>query len=138
MAETVHKIEYFYATVSDKPGEGRRLMEHLSERGINLIAFTAFPICEGQSQLDFFPENPDQLQKAADDAGIKLNGPKKAFLIQGRDRIGALHEHHLKLSNAGINIHAANGVIDGGGRFGYVIWVKPEKYDKAAEILGAM
>ncbi len=136
MAETVRKVEYFYATVSDKPGEGRRLLEHLSEKGVNLVAFTAFPIGGDQAQLDFFPENPEQLQKAAADAGITLVGPKKAFLIQGEDRVGALHEHHLKLSNAGINVHAANGVCDGSGRFGYVLWVKPENYEAAARALG--
>jgi hypothetical protein len=137
MGETIQRVEYFYALVSDKPGEGRRLLEHISEMGINLTAFTAFPAGEGQAQLDFFPENPGQLQKAAAEAGIRLVGPKKAFLIQGRDRIGALHEHHLNLSNAGINAYAANGVVDGGGRFGYVLWVKPEDYEKAAEILEA-
>ena len=136
MAETVRKVEYFYATVSDKPGEGRRLLEHLSEKGVNLVAFTAFPIGGDQAQLDFFPENPEQLQKAAADAGITIVGPKKAFLIQGEDRVGALHEHHLKLSNAGINVHAANGVCDGSGRFGYVLWVKPENYEAAARALG--
>lgn len=136
MAETVRKVEYFYATVSDKPGEGRRLLEHLSEKGVNLVAFTAFPIGGNQAQLDFFPENPEQLQKAAADAGITLVGPKKAFLIQGEDRVGALHEHHLKLSNAGINVHAANGVCNGSGRFGYVLWVKPEDYEAAARALG--
>jgi hypothetical protein len=137
MAETVQQIEYFYAMVGNKPGEARRLLEHLSEHGINLNAFTAFPVGEAESQLDFFPENAEQLKKAAADAGINLVGPKKAFLIQGRDRVGALHEHHLKLSNAGINIHAANGVIDGGGRFGYVVWVKPEDYEAAAKVLEA-
>jgi len=136
MTETVRKVEYFYATVSDKPGEGRRLLEHLSEKGVNLVAFTAFPIGGDQAQLDFFPENPEQLQKAAADAGITIVGPKKAFLIQGEDRVGALHEHHLKLSNAGINVHAANGVCDGSGRFGYVLWVKPENYEAAARALG--
>ncbi len=136
MAETVRKVEYYYATVSDKPGEGRRLLEHLSEKGVNLVAFTAFPIGGDQAQLDFFPENPEQLQKAAADAGITLVGPKKAFLIQGEDRVGALHENHLKLSNAGINVHAANGVCNGSGRFGYVLWVKPVDYEVAARALG--
>lgn len=136
MAETVRKVEYYYATVSDKPGEGRRLLEHLSEKGVNLVAFTAFPIGGDQAQLDFFPENPEQLQKAAADAGITLVGPKKAFLIQGEDRVGALHENHLKLSNAGINVHAANGVCNGSGRFGYVLWVKPVDYEAAARALG--
>lgn len=136
MAETIREVEYFYALVSDKPGEGRRLLEHLSERGVNLLAFTAFPVHEDKTQLDFFPESSDQLQEAADNAGIPLVGPKKAFLIQGEDRIGALHEHHLKLANAGVNIHASNGVVDGSGRFGYILWVKPDDYEKAARALG--
>lgn len=136
MAETVRRVQYFYATVEDQPGEASRLLKNLSERDINLFAFTAFPIGPGTSQLDFFPENPEQLLKAALDVGITLVGPKNAFLIQGEDRIGALHEHHLTLSNAGINVHAANGVVDGSGRFGYVLWVKPEDYEKAAQAFG--
>jgi hypothetical protein len=137
MAETVKRVEYFYATVEDRPGEGRRLLEHLSEKGVNLLAFTAFPIGAGKSQLDFVPENAALLRRAATDAGLSLAGPKRAFLIQGEDRIGALHEHHLRLSNAGINVYAANGVVDGSGRFGYILWVKPEDYEKTAQTLGA-
>jgi hypothetical protein len=136
MAEAIKRVQYFYATVEDKPGEASRLLENLSERGINLFAFTAFPIGPGMSQLDFFPENPEQLLKAALDVGITLVGPKNAFLIQGEDRIGALHERHLTLSDAGINVTAANGVVDGGGRFSYVLWVKPDDYEKAAQAFG--
>ena len=50
MDDTVRTIEYLYATVGDKPGEARRLLEHLSEQGVNLVAFTAFPVGNGQSQ----------------------------------------------------------------------------------------
>jgi len=136
MAETIRKVEYFYATVEDKPGEGSRLLQHFSEKGVDLFAFTAFPLGDGRSQLDFFPESAGELLKAAMDAGLTLVGPKKAFLIQGDDRVGALVEHHLRLSSAGINAHAANGVSDGSGRFGYVLWVKPEDFEKAAQALG--
>lgn len=136
MADTIRKVEYFYATVEDKPGEASRLLQHFSEKGVNLVAFTAFPLGDGRSQLDFFPESTEKLQKAATDAGLTLVGPRKAFLIQGEDRIGALVEHHLRLSNAGINVHAANGVTDGSGRFGYVLWVKPEDFEEAARALG--
>jgi hypothetical protein len=104
---------------------------------VNIVAFTAFPIGEGKSQIDLFPEEPDQLKAAAADADIPLVGPKKAFMIQGEDRVGALYDFHLKLSNAGINIHAANGVVDGEGRFGYVLWVNPADYGRAAEALKA-
>ena len=135
MSFTVTEVEYYYALVPDKPGEARKLLEFLSEKQVNLLAFTVFPVGEGRSQLDFFPTDPKLLKNAADDAKIPLVGPKKAFLIQGEDRIGALYDLHLKLSNTGINIHASNAVVDGTGRFGYIIWVNPADYDKASKAL---
>jgi hypothetical protein len=137
MADKVRTIEYYYAKVGDRPGEGRRLLEHLSEKSINLVAFTAFPVGSGQSQLDFVPESAEQLKAAAADANVTLVGPKRAFLIQGDDRIGALHDHHLKLANAGINVRAANGVCGGAGKFGFVLWVDPQDFEAAASALGA-
>jgi hypothetical protein len=135
MAETVRIVEYYYTTVSDRPGEARRLLEHLSEKGVNLFAFTVFPAGEGVSQLDFFADNNQSLRDAAEDAGVQLVGPKRAFLIQGDDRVGSLHDHHLKLANANVNVHAANGVICGAGKYGYILWVKPEDLKRAAEAL---
>jgi hypothetical protein len=135
MAEKVRIVEYYYAIVSDRPGEARRLLEHLGEKGVNLIAFTAFPAGEGISQLDFFADNSQSLRDAAEDAGIQLVGPKKAFLIQGDDRVGSLRDHHLKLANANINVHAANGVVCGAGEYGYILWVKLEDMARAAEAL---
>ena len=135
MPSTVKEVEYYYSLVADKPGEARKLLEFLSEKEVNLLALTAFPVGEGKSQIDFFPTDPELLKKVAEDAGIPLVGPKKAFLIQGDDRIGALYEYHLKLSNAGINIHASNGVVDGTGRFGYVIWVNLSDYENASAAL---
>jgi hypothetical protein len=135
MAEKVKVVEYFYALVGDKPGEARRLLEHISEGGVNLVAYLSFPAGEGRSQLDFFPEDSSQLKTAAEQAGIALVGPKRAFLIYGDDRVGALHDHHLKLANANINVHAAQGVVIPGGRYGYVLWVKPDDFRKAAEAL---
>jgi len=137
MSSQVKEVEYYYAIVADVPGESRRLLDFLSEKKVNLLALTAFPVGDGDSQIDFIPVDPDQLKQAAADADIPLVGPKKAFLIQGEDKIGALYDFHLKLSNAGINIHACNGAVDGTGRFGYVIWVNPLDYDKAAAALKA-
>lgn len=136
MAERIRKIEYYYATVDDKPGEGRRLLEFLSAHGVNLISFTAFPIEEGRAQLDFVPDDVARLRKAAEEAGIPLVGPKNALLIQGDERVGVLAEYHLRLADAGVNVHAANGINDGRGRFGYIIWVKAGDFEKAAQALG--
>lgn len=136
MAESVKKIEYFYVTVENVPGEARKLLEFCSAHGVNLVNFTAFPLEEGRAQLDFFPEDLEKLKLAADDAGFQLHGPRKAFLIQGDDRAGVLVEYHLRLADAGVNVYSANGTIDGRGGFGYILWVKPEDYDRAAQALG--
>lgn len=136
MPQIVKRIEYFYAIVDDVPGEARRLLEFCSAYSVNLTNFTAFPIGEGRAQLDFFPADPEKLIAAAAEAGVPLVGPKKAFLICGADRTGVLIEYHLRLADAGINIYASNGTTDGQGGFGYVLWVKPEDYEKAAKALG--
>ena len=65
-----------------------------------------------------------------------LIGPKQAFLIQGEERVGVLVEYHLRLADSGINVYAANGTSSGHGRFGYIVWVRPEDYEKAAKALG--
>ncbi|MCP4634102.1 MAG: hypothetical protein GY855_14350 [candidate division Zixibacteria bacterium] len=135
MAETVKIVDYFYAEVSDRPGEARRLIEHLSEKGVNLIAFSSFPSGEDKSQLDFFPVDSKLLLSAANDSGIELKGPKKALLVQGEDRIGALYSHLLKLANVNVNVYASNGVNSGSGMYGYIIWVKQDEINKAMEAL---
>lgn len=136
MAESVKRVEYYYAVVEDRPGEARRLLEFCSAHGVSLNNLTAFPVSEGKAQIDFFPEDIDTLKVAAEEAGVPLKGPKKAFLIQGDDRLGVLVEYHLRLAGAGVNVYAANGTNDGRGGFGYVLWVRPEDYEKAAQALG--
>ncbi|MGM0668410.1 MAG: hypothetical protein ACQET1_01760 [Gemmatimonadota bacterium] len=135
MISSVTDVEFFSLVVPDKPGEARKLLEFLSEKLVNLLALNVAPIGGGQSQIDFFPEDPELLKQAADDAGMPLVGPKKAFLVQGEDKIGALYDFHLKLSNAGINIRASTAVVDGTGRFGYIVRVDDADYEQASEVL---
>jgi hypothetical protein len=135
MEVKVQEKQYYYAIVENKPGEARKLMEFCSAYEVNLINFTAFPLGENLAQLDFFPESDEKLKQAASDAGIDLVGPKKAFLIQGDERMAVLAEYYLRLADSGINVIAANGTSDGQGGFGYILWVKPDDYKKAAKIL---
>jgi hypothetical protein len=135
MISSVKDVEYFSIVVADKPGEARKLLEFLSEKSVNLLALTAFPLGGGESRIDFFPEDPSVLKEASEDAEVPMTGPRQAFLIQGEDKIGALYDFHLKLSNAGINVHACNGVVDGTGRFGYVIWVDSADHEEASNVL---
>jgi hypothetical protein len=136
MAESIKKVEYYYTTVDDRHGKGYWLLEHLRQKDINLLAFTAFPRGGGRSQMDFVPDDNQKFVAAMTEANIELVGPRRAFLVQGIDKIGAIVKLHYKLTNAGINVHAANGVSDGTGHFGYILWVKPEDFDRAALMLG--
>jgi hypothetical protein len=137
MTVTVRRVEYFYITLEDKPGEGAKVLERLKQADVNLVAFTAFPSGEGKTQVDFFPEDPERFEKAMGDLNTALIGPRRAFLLQGDDRPGAIVELHQRLAQAGINAYAANGVSDGRGAFGYILWIRAEEYEKAAAALEA-
>ncbi|MFH1686805.1 MAG: hypothetical protein ABIE70_04705 [bacterium] len=136
MSVTPRRIDYYYTVVEDKHGKGYWLLEHFRQSGVNLIAFTAYPLGGGKSQLDFVTDDVASLARAANAAGVSLVGPKRAFLVQGEDAVGAIAELHQKLATAGISVHAANGVSSGAGGFGYILWVKPDDYEEAAAALG--
>lgn len=137
MADTVRRIEYFYATVPDAPGEGQRILSTLRENGVNLIAVLGFPLGGGQSQVDLVPEDPGSLTAAAEQAGIPFSEARRAFLVQGDDRVGAVADTVGKLADANVNVTAVTATAAGSGRYGMVVWVAAADYERAAEALGA-
>jgi len=137
MADTVRGVEYYYVTVPNEPGEGQRILSALKDSGVNLLAFLGFPLGGGRSQLDLVPEDPQQLRDAAAQAGVALSEAKRAFLVQGDDRVGAVAETLAKLAEANINLTAAAATGAGSGRYGMILWVAPADYDRAADALGA-
>jgi hypothetical protein len=136
MAYTVRRIEYFTTTVQDQPGEAYKLLSELAQLGLNLVAFTAVPVGPLRAQLTIFPEDPLRLADAARKAGLVMDGPHPAFLVQGDDELGALAGIHERIYAASINVYASSGVADGRGSFGYVIYVRPDDYERAAAALG--
>jgi hypothetical protein len=136
MPFTMRRVQYFYSTVPDTPGEGYKLLSQLAERGVNLLAFTAVPVGPLRTQLTLFPERPEQLAEAARKAGMQLDGPNPALLVMGEDRLGALAEIHERLFEARVNVYASTGVTDGRGGFGCVLYVRPEELERAAPALG--
>ena len=137
MADTVRSVEYYYATVSDAPGEGQLILAALKESGVNLLAFLGFPLGGSRSQIDLVPEDPQSLREAAEHAGITLSESKRAFLIQGDDRVGVVADTTAKLAHAGINVTAVAATGAGSGRYGMILWVAASDYDRAAAELGA-
>jgi hypothetical protein len=136
MADTVRVVEYFYVTAPQKPGVGAAVLKELRQAGVNLLAFSGFPA--GRSaQLDFVPEDAAAFRAAARKAKWKLIGPKKAFLIAGDDRPGAVGDMLQKLADAKINVTAVDAACAGQGRYGAILWVAGRDVARAARALGA-
>ena len=137
MAETVRTMDYYYVTVPDKPGEGARILDELRSAGVNLVGYSGFPSGRG-AQLDFVPVDSPAFKAVAKQKKWKVKGPKRAFIIEGDDRLGACAAVLDRLAAAKINVTAMDAVAAGGGRYGAILWVKPRDVKKAAAILGAM
>jgi hypothetical protein len=136
MAIRIRPVEYFYTMVEDRPGEAFRLLTSLAADEVNLLAFNIVPVGANATQLVLFPEHAAGLARAAERGGFAISSPQQALLIQGDDELGALVGVHQKLFAAGVNVYASNGVNDGKGSYGYVVYVRPEGFADAVRALG--
>jgi hypothetical protein len=135
MNETIRLADYFYLYSPQRPGEAAHVLGTLRDAGVNLVAVSGFP--QGRrAQVDLVPEDPAALRAAAKKAGWKLTGPKKAFLIGGADRIGAMADVAEKLAAAKINIVSTQAITAGSGLYGAILWVAPRDVKRAAKALG--
>jgi hypothetical protein len=137
MADRVKKISYCYMTVSNRAGQGEKVLSELKDEGVNLLAYSGFPVPGGKAQLDFIPDDMAALRRVAKRNGWRLSKNKRAFLITGNDQLGAVERHVNRLAEAKINITAADAVSAGKGRYGMILWVKPKDYNRAARALKA-
>jgi len=135
MSQHIRRAQYFYCSIEDQPGEAYKVLAELARLGVNLVAITAVPTGPARTQLTLFPDDGARLQDAADNARLELDGPHPAFLVQGDDELGALASVHQKLYEARVNVYASSGVADGRGSYGYVIYVRPDDFDRATAAL---
>ena len=129
-------MEYYYTIVEDQPGEAYKLLSRLASLGVNLLAFTAVPVGPIRTQMTLFPEESARLEGAASGAGMTLDGPYPALLVQGDDELGALVEVHQQLFQSRVNVYASTAVTDGKGAYGYILYIRAEDYPRATAALG--
>lgn len=136
MADSVRKVQYGYVMVPNRPGQGAKVLGALRDAGVDLQAYSGFPGKKG-AQIDIVTGNVSGLRRVARQNGWKLSGVKKGFLVQGQDRIGAVHRHLARLAERKVNVVAADAVAAGKDRYGMILWVRPKDYARAARALGA-
>ena len=137
MANRVRKVNYCYAKVSARAGQGAAVLDEIQKEGVSLLAFSGFPIGGGKAQLDLVTQDMAAVRRVARKNGWRLSKTKKAFLIQGDDRAGACHRQLKKLADQKINVTAVDAVTAGKGRYAAILWVKPQAYARAAKVLRA-
>ena len=134
MNDNIRLVDYYYLEVPDKPGEALKPLARLKEAGVNMRLVYGFP--EGRhAQLDLVPVDPAAFMRVAQANKWKVTGPKKAFWIQGPDRVGAAAEIMQKLAAANVNITASSSIV-AGDQYGMVLWVHPRDVQKATTALG--
>jgi len=137
MPDQIRRIDDFYLTMSDKPGEAARVLAALQAAGVNLLGITVLPHGARKSQLDLIPEDIGALRRAARTAGLKLSRMKTGFLIQGEDRPSAVADIANTLAEANIDIVSVQVFCAGSGRYGGMLWVRSPDLRRAAKALGA-
>jgi len=137
MAYQIRKVKYCYMTVPSRAGKAANILETLKEEGINLLAFSGFPVKAGKAQVDLVADDMAGIARVAKKNGWRLSKIKRGFLAQGSDEVGAVQKIMARLAKKNINVIAATAVAAGKGRYGMIFWVNPKKYNTAARILNA-
>ena len=115
MTFDIRHVNYFYANIEDQQGEAYKVLAQMADLGINLLAFAGVPMGPTRTQLTLFPED--------------------SLLVQGDDALGVLANIHEKLHKAKVNVFASTGVTDGKGCYGYILYIRPDDYQRAATAL---
>lgn len=136
MATTVKKVAYFAMDVTNRAGQGAKILGGLAERGVNLLAFSGFPNGK-KAQLDFIPESAAAFKKAIKAAKLTTRPQKFGFLIQGDDRKGAVAKLLKTLAKKKINITAIDAASAGAARYAAILFVAQKDVTRTARALKA-
>jgi hypothetical protein len=134
---SARKVNYCYITVPNRPGRGAEVLAALRKAKVDLLAYSGFPAGDGESQLDLVADQLTPILRVARKQGWAVSAIKKGFLIQGNDRLGAVHKQLRRLAEANVNVTAADAVSAGRGRYGMLLWVKEKDFTRAARALKA-
>ena len=135
MPDTVRKVEYFSIHVPNKPAQAFGVLSTLVSGGVNLLACSGVPRGR-RAHIDVVPDNARRFRTAVRKAGLTFTPEKGGFMIQGKDRPGALTGHLKKLGDKGINVTGIDALSAGDGRWGAIIWVGAEDVPRAGRALG--
>ena len=135
MAFEIRRADYYFTTIQNAPGEGHKIFSELAGQGVNLLAITAVPIGPTRTQLTLFPEDAGLFQTAGKRAGLTIDGPHPAILVDGDDHVGVMAGILERLQRSNVDVYATHVISEGEGRFGCVLYVRRDDIDRAMAAL---
>ena len=135
MALDIKRVEYFNITVGDHAGEASKLLSLFAAAGVSLLAFKAVPLEPRRTRFTLFPDDGSKMTAGAKKAGLEVDGPHSALLIQGDDESGALADIYEKLAQAKISVNESSGIAAIKGGYGVILYLKQEDCGKAMTVL---
>jgi hypothetical protein len=123
----------FTIHMEDKPGVLGKLCRSLADRGVNIVAFEAFPAEKGRSTVRLVTDNPTTTKTTLDSERTNYTETQVA---QARlpHRPGSLARAAARLGEGNININYAYAGVDPGTNTPVVIFGVTEA-NQAAKIL---
>ncbi|HUB80979.1 MAG TPA: hypothetical protein VMB03_19375 [Bryobacteraceae bacterium] len=137
MVDTVKRFDYEYAVIGDDPVELADVVSEIAKSGVDLLALSESAQAERRVQVELITGETAQLANTAREHGWKLRPRKSGFLVQGQGSPDAIGPILRELAASGIQITAMQVISAGSGRFGAILWVKPEDVERAGAILSA-
>ncbi|MFQ5661051.1 MAG: hypothetical protein ACE5GZ_11540 [Gammaproteobacteria bacterium] len=137
MAYKIRKVKYCYITVPNRVGQGTNILGAIRDAGVDLVAFSGFPVKGRRAQVDLVTDDMAGLRRVAKKNAWRLSKVKGGFLVQGTDEVGAVHKVLTRLAKEKINVVAVDAVAAGKRRYGMIMWVRPKDYNRTARIINA-
>lgn len=137
MPDEIRQVEHYSFPISNKVGEGARVLGALRDAGVNFTAIWGYPRGAGRAQFELIPENGVAFVAAAKQAKLKVK-KSAAFYIHGEDHPGAIADVLKKLADARINVVAVQAICGGSGTYGAVVFLPTKDMKKAASVLGVV
>lgn len=100
----------FSVRMEDKPGTLGKFCRALAERGVNIVAFEAWP-AQGNSEVRLVVDNPQSAKTALDNQKIDYS-ERDVALVKIPHRPGELARAASQLGDASINIDYAYGGVE--------------------------
>ncbi len=131
----IKKVDYYNVTTEGQAGGEASVLSAFAGAGVNLLAYRAVPAGSGRTRFSLFPNDSAKMIAGGKQAGLELDGPYAALLIQGDDESGALADIFDRLAQAGVVVTESNGIANINGAYGVVLYIRQEDSEKALAAL---